>query len=279
LVQNTRQFADNSEDARLKAWLNPTDASVNFVNASNLRHRGTGRWFLESDRYVSFKSTPNARLWLRGIPGCGKTVLASTIIEDLKFDKSLETAVVYFFFSFTDQATQKLDDMLRSLIYQLVVCHKSTRIHLAKLLEGCAGGTQRPQTKELVEVFQEMAGEVRSVTVVLDALDESKERPDLLRWIESFSISTDHHCKFILLSRPERDIEAALASWLTPNGAITLEGEPIDEDLNAYIHYRLEMEHNLKRMKSIHDEITDVLITKASGMWVSNVPLTVSARC
>jgi hypothetical protein len=266
LVQNTRQSADNSEDARLRAWFNPTDASVNFVNASNLRHTGTGRWFLGSDRYVSFKSTPNARLWLRGIPGCGKTVLASTIIEDLKFDKSLETAVVYFFFSFTDQATQKLDDMLRSLIFQLIACHKSTRIHLAKLLEGCAGGTQRPQIKELVKVFQEMAGEFRSVTVVLDALDESKERRDLLRWIGSFSISTDQHCKFILLSRPERDIEEALASWLPPNGAITLEGEPIGEDLKSYIHYRLESESSFNGIKKMHNEISDVLVMRAGGM-------------
>jgi hypothetical protein len=107
---------------------------------------------------------------------------------------------------------------------------------------------------------------------VLDALDECKERYELLRWITSLSTSTNQHCKFIPLSRWESDIEDALASWLPPNCAFTLEEEPIDEDLNAYIHYRLEMEHNLKRMKSIHDEITDVLVTKAGGMWVSNIP-------
>jgi hypothetical protein len=266
LVQSARQFADDSEDAHLKAWLNPADASTNFVNASNLRHTGTGRWFLESDRYVSFKRTPNAHLWLRGIPGCGKTVLASTVIEDLQLADTAKTAVIYFFFSFSDQVKQKLDDMLRSLIFQLSTSHKSTRIHLTRLLERCAGGNQRPQMKELVNVFWEMVGQLQIVTVVLDALDECKERRELLRWITSFSSSKHQHCKFILLSRWESDIEDALASWLPPNRAITLEEEPIEEDLNAYIHYRLEMEHNLKRMQSIHDEITDVLVTKAGGM-------------
>ncbi|KAI4852197.1 hypothetical protein E4T44_01647 [Aureobasidium sp. EXF-8845] len=270
LVQNTQQAADNSEDARLKAWLNPPDASINFVDASNLRHTGTGRWFLESDRYVSFKSTPNARLWLRGIPGCGKTVLASTVIEDLRLDDNADTAVIYFFFSFSDQVKQKLDDMLRSLIFQLSTSHTSTRLHVARLAESCQRGTQHPHTADLIRVFGEMIGQLQSVTVVLDALDECKERRELLGWITSFSTSTNQHCKFILLSRWESDIEDALASWLPPNGAITLEEEPIDEDLNAYIHYRLETEHNLKRMKSIHDEITDVLVTKACGMfrWV-----------
>jgi hypothetical protein len=193
-------------------------------------------------------------------------VLASTVVEDLRLDKSLETAVIYFFFSFTDQATQKLDDMLRSLIFQLLASHKSTWVHLTKLLENCAGGTQQSQIKGLVKVFQEIASEVRSVTVILDALDESRERRDLLRWIASFSISTDQHCKFILLSRPERDIEEALASWLPPNGAITLEGEPIGEDLKSYIHYRLESESSFNGIKKMHNEISDVLVMRAGGM-------------
>lgn len=111
-----------------------------------------------------------------------------------------------------------------------------------------------------------MAGEVRSVTVVLDALDESRERRDLLRWIASFSNPTDQHCKFILLSRPERDIEEALASWLPRHGTITLEGEPIGEDLKSYIHYRLGSESSFQGIKKMHDAILNVLVRKAGGM-------------
>jgi hypothetical protein len=266
LIQNTRHIATNSEDLRLKAWLNPTDASTFFVKASKLRHSNTGRGFLESDRYISFKNTPDARLWLRGIPGSGKTVLASTIIEDLKINDDPETAVIYFFFSFTDQAAQKLDDMLRSLIFQLVASHKSTSIHLTKLFESCAGGTQQPQMKDLIKVVEQMIGELRSVTVVLDALDESKDRRDLLRWITTLPTPTVQHCKFILLSRSERDIEDALASWLPPNRAITLEDEPMSEDIRSYIHYRLESESSSNGIKSMHNEISDVLVTKAGGM-------------
>jgi hypothetical protein len=264
-VQNTRQSAANSEDLRVKAWLKPTDASINYVNATKLRHPNTGRWFLESDRYSRFKSTLGARLWLRGIPGSGKTVLASTIIEDLILDNAndSESAVIYFFFSFSDESTQKLEDMLRYLIFQLATSHASTKHYLANLLEDCARGTQKPHIKDLVKVFEQMIGELRSVTVVLDALDESNETRDLLRWITSYPVQ---HCRFLLLSRSESNIADALATWLPPGCTITLEDEPVGEDLKAYIHYRLEVENNLKRMKSIHTEITDVLVAKAGGM-------------
>jgi hypothetical protein len=151
--------------------------------------------------------------------------------------------------------------MLRSLIFQLGTSHASTRNHLTKLQKDC--GFQQPHIQNLVKVLEQMIGELSNVTVVLDALDESKERRDLLRWITS---SLDQHCRVLLLSRSESNIEDDLASWLPPDCVITLEDEPIGEDLKAYIHYRLEVEHNLKRMRSIHDEITDVLVAKAGGM-------------
>jgi hypothetical protein len=246
----------------VKAWLKPIDASINYVNAANLRHPNTGRWFLRSDRYTWFKSTSSARLWLRGIPGSRKTVLASTVVEDLKLDDTPETAVIYFFFSFSDRSTQKLEDMMRSLVFQLAASHISTKVLLMKLYKSCDSGHQQPQMKELVNVFEQMMGELRSVTVVLDALDESRERRDVLQWITS----PHQHCKFVLLSRSERDIQEALASWLPSERVVTLEYEPTDEDLKAYIHHRIEVESNLRRMKSMHDEISDVLVAKAGGM-------------
>jgi len=130
------------------------------------------------------------------------------------------------------------------------------------LYQRCAGGHQQPQMRELVGVFEQMLGEVQSVTLVIDALDESKVRRDLLQWIAS----PHQHCKFLLLSRSERDIEDTLASWLPPDRVVTLEDEPTGEDLKAYIRHRLEDESNLKRMVSTHNEITDVLVARAGGM-------------
>lgn len=129
MVENSRNAAEHHFDSRLKEWLRPVDASINYVNATRLRHRNTGLWFLESKRYRWFRDTLGAHLWIRGIPGSGKTVLASTIIEDLGNDNDgiSGSAIIYFFFSFSDQSKQKLDDMLRSMIFQLVTQYKSRK--------------------------------------------------------------------------------------------------------------------------------------------------------
>lgn len=255
-------------DSRVKDWLRPSDASVNLVNASKLRHSDTGRWFLESGHYKWFQSTPGASLWLRSIPGCGKTVLSSTIVENVEVrNRTTRTAIVYFFFSFSDESKQTLDYMLRSLISQLAGWDKSTYAHLLKLFGTSRNGHVQPQTIMLEETFNQMASEPQDVIVVLDALDESKDRHDLLRWITSSSSQT---CRFILTSRSERDIEERFASWLSSSRTVTLESNLVGDDIEAYVRYTLEEEEHLSRWKSMHKEIANTLVDKAAGMfrWV-----------
>ncbi|THY28239.1 hypothetical protein D6D00_04385 [Aureobasidium pullulans] len=269
MMQNTRKSAraaDYNEDLRIRKWLRPANASINYVTASRLCHRGTGAWFLKSAAYKKFLQAPHGRLWLRGIPGSGKTVLASTIIRELECaDEGPESAVVYFFFAFNDNSKQQLEHMLRSLIFQLSNLHAFGRTHLTSCFEKFKEGYEQPPTESLVDLFDQMVCDLRSVTIVLDALDESNGTQSILRWITS-----RNHCKFVLTGRPERDIEEALTLWLPSDCAITLENEPVHDDIKAYVQHKLETERNLSRWKSMHNFISDTLVKKAGGMfrWV-----------
>lgn len=192
-------------------------------------------------------------------------MLSSTIIEELKLDYQITgTAVVYFFFSFSDESKQTLECMLRALISQLVGWDKSTKAHLLRLFKHSHNGREQPQILQLAEVFNQMVSQLQDVILVLDALDESKDRRDLLRWITS---SPSRVCRFVLTSRCERDIEEFLASWLSPNDTITLESDLVSDDIKSYVQHRLEQEEHLSRMKSIHGSIVSTLVEKAAGMF------------
>ncbi|THX55486.1 hypothetical protein D6D06_04888, partial [Aureobasidium pullulans] len=271
MIQNTRKSAraaDYTEDLRIKQWLGPADTYINYTSAFALHHENTGRWFLEGSRYESFRDTPDARLWLRGIPGCGKTVLASTVIHDLQRRVgSAASTVIFFFFSFSNESKQKLDHMLRSLIFQLSERHQTAKDRLVVEFKEHNDGRKPLHGTALQSVFGQMVDTVQNVTIVLDALDESTTRPELLKWITSFPSG---HGRFLLTSRSEMEIEDFLTSWLPSNCAITLENEPVDDDIKAYVHHRLEIERNLSRWRSMHNKISDTLVEKASGMfqWV-----------
>ncbi|KAM0637328.1 hypothetical protein ACHAQF_008840 [Verticillium nonalfalfae] len=154
-------------------WLSPPDPSTNVNRALQLRHTDSGQWFLRSGEYSSWRTEPNSFLWLNGKPGCGKTILSSTIIEDLQKSGSHTQTLLYFYFDFNDAAKQSLESMVRSLIYQLYCHTPGVQNPLDSLYSTCTSGKSQPRTDSLCATFQHMmdlAGEVR---IILDALDES----------------------------------------------------------------------------------------------------------
>src|SRR5271163_1940880 len=100
---------------KIECWLSPSDPSTNYNKALQQRQEGSGLWFLQIDAFAKWKKRQNSFLWLYGIPGCGKTILSSTIIEDL--GKTLWCQpLLYFYFNFSDTDKQTLESMVRSLI-------------------------------------------------------------------------------------------------------------------------------------------------------------------
>ncbi|KAE8840610.1 hypothetical protein P3342_006908 [Pyrenophora teres f. teres] len=61
-------------------WLSPPDPSSNYQKALRQRQHDTGLWFLRGKPYKSWKTSVASSLWLHGIPGCGKTILSSTVL-------------------------------------------------------------------------------------------------------------------------------------------------------------------------------------------------------
>jgi hypothetical protein len=71
-------------------------------------------------------STIELFLWLYGIPGCGKTILSSTIIEDVLYHYHDPTmAVIYFYFDFNDVEKQQYEKNVTFAYYAtLPTMHK-----------------------------------------------------------------------------------------------------------------------------------------------------------
>ena len=83
-------------------WLKCNDPSINHESACNKREPTTGNWFLEGEIFHRMDGRKYASLWLHGIPGAGKTVLCSTVIEHVKTLCDNDDRYAYFYFDFND---------------------------------------------------------------------------------------------------------------------------------------------------------------------------------
>lgn len=257
---------------RIKTWLAPPDPSINLHQARSLHHQGTGQWFLNYDAYSRWKREPRSFLWLYGIPGCGKTILSSTIITDLNHN-NLTSTVIYFFFNFNDPAKKSLEKAICSLIFQLYIKHPSLRITADAVYSRCDNGARSLDAASLEDLLKSMLQQLGDVFVVLDALDESERQAgsrsakSLPIWIKDLQ-TTVANIHILVTSRPEQDIKAAFDGWIHADNVIQMQSALVSDDITAYVKAQVSQMQRWKQRSDIQAEIEAVLLEKADGMYV-----------
>ncbi|KAI9765534.1 MAG: hypothetical protein M1840_007360 [Geoglossum simile] len=257
---------------KIHRWLSAPDPSLNHNEAHRKRQATTGTWLVESRRFVDWKATQDSFLWLHGIPGCGKTVLASTIIENVLHHCHLDPAlaVAYFYFDFNDIEKQRHENMIRSLIAQLSIQSASIPQALESLFSSCMNGARQPVTDALLETLRQMIREFTEVFIILDALDECKERQELLEDIGKIAEWKAGKLHILATSRREKDIEEQIEPQANQEENICIQSALVNDDIRAYIHERLQTDRKLRRWQSrpeVQQEIEGTLMDKADGMF------------
>lgn len=257
--------------AEIYRWLSAPDPSLNYKKALKQRQAGTGVWFLESKQYAKWKTDTASFLFLYGIPGCGKTILSSTILQSL-FQYCADDPgkiVAYFYFDFTDPQKQVPELMARSLVSQLSQQCVKRPASLETLFSSCENRQREPTLDELLEVLQQITLESSQSYIILDALDECANRTELMDILETIAGWQLKKLHILVTSRRERDIEISLETLVDARNTIDLRAEMVDKDIRAYIDHRLSVDKNLKRWqkhRGIRQEIEAALMKKACGM-------------
>jgi hypothetical protein len=254
----------------IEAWLSPPDPSTNLNQAREQHHPGTGNWFLESEAYLAWRSEQNSFLWLNGIPGCGKTILSSSVVVDLEQNAASSPNLLYFFFDFNDVGKQSPGKAVRSLIFQLYYKRKDIRQEADALYSSCNNGDRQPDHRSLYTLFQNMMKQAGEIWIVLDALDECHIRNEgsaygLISWIRSLR-DLDLNIHVLVTSRPEQDIKSAIESWARDSEIISLQSILVQDDIYAYIKARTKQIYRWQTMPAVQNDIETALSQNADGM-------------
>ncbi|KAI1577402.1 vegetative incompatibility protein HET-E-1 [Pyrenophora tritici-repentis] len=257
---------------KIRSWLSAPNPSTNYHKAHKQRQAKTGVWLLEGEQFTRWKESAASRLWLYGIPGCGKTILSSTIIEHLLQhcydDTSMVTA--YFYFDFNDTQKQDPKLMLRSLLYQLLQSSVVIPKGVDALISSCENGKRQPSLHTLLEVTRQAMQEFTQVYVILDALDECTQRSELMDMLETVARWQLNGLHLLMTSRKERDIERSLESYVGEEDTICLQRDVVDKDIQRYVQQRLRDDKGLAKWNkdaAIRQEIEAALMSGARGMF------------
>lgn len=235
--------------SKICSWLSAPDPSTNYHKAHKQRQAETGLWLPESAKFADWKESAPSRLWLYGIPGCGKTILSSTIVEHLLQHCHDDTSVVtaYFYFYFNDTQKQDLELMLCSLLCQLLQRSVVIPKGVDALFSSCENGKRQPSAHALLEVIRQVAQEFAHVYVVLDALDECSQRSELMDMLKTMARWRLDNLHLLMTSRKEWDIERSLEGYVEEEDAGCLQRDVVDKDIQRYVQQRLHNDKGLAK--------------------------------
>ena len=223
---------------KIKRWLCPADPSTNANHAKKLRHEGTGAWLLDNPVFQEWHSGSRRHLWLNGLAGCGKTVLSTTVLDHLA--KGNDRFILSFFFDFSDTIKQTLDGMLRSLASQLYHGGAGSAGFLDASFKAHQNGADQPATKTLEDVVNKMFAVQKKVSVVLDALDESTTRGELLLWMNNVVSRPElGDVQLICTGRPEPEFVRNIPSLIGEENCLALNKDSVNADIRSYVAAQL----------------------------------------
>ncbi|KUJ10009.1 ankyrin [Mollisia scopiformis] len=255
------------ELAKVQAWLEPTDynaQSSEFHRHLSSQAPGTGLWICETSKYQQWeKSTEYGSLWIKGVPGSGKSVTAASIVEHLQ-EKS-NTPILYFFFRYIISANKRPRSLVKDYLAQLL----PFSIRLQATLESLT-------TTDLDDFSDERLWEylligltsVENAYCVVDALDEMELLPNdsFLSRLNNLATFRPNNVKLIVTSRPEQYLQKSLND--TSIVHISLEEDLVGKDIILFLSHRLQSLISQSDQQSLRDSLVSAISERSNGLFL-----------
>lgn len=261
-AQQAKRFRD------IVAWLLPSDPWTNHKSARERHEHQTGTWLLNCKEYRDWKSGSLQHLWVYGKAGCGKTVLCSTAIEDVKAhcESAVNVAYAVFYLSFSDDRKQRYEDALLSWVAQLGWREPALSI-LQQAYE--KPNQDKPGQDELEKILVACVETYDKVFLLIDALDECPEDGDMRHYMMECLVRLSHtapHLRVLMTSRELPDIRESIVTLLRAH-PMSIETQSVDADIRKYMATQLSRDHRLSRLDPVTKAlIEDTISEKADGM-------------
>lgn len=258
------QHKEDEERRIVLDWITPIDYTSEQNDFIARRQLGTGKWLLNSIEFQEWLKTKQRTLFCPGIPGAGKTILTSIVIENLQeqIQNNSNIGISYVYCNFRRKKNQKAEDLLLSLLKQLTQGQCFLPESVKALYDHHKEKRTRPSFDEISKTFQSVAVIYSRTFIIVDALDECQEsngsRTRFLK--EVFAIQAKCGANIFATSRFIPDITTKFID------SISREIRAHDEDIGTYLDSYIS-KSELKLLKDIREEIKTKIIEAVGGMY------------
>lgn len=259
--------SDQQERLEILKWIGTVDHGSQQREAADRHEQGTGQWLLDSDECQRWINTKGEVLFCPGLPGAGKTVLTSVVIDHLleRFSDRNATGIAYHYCHFKRQDKEDASIILSSILKQLVQGRGDIPDSLSLLYKKHKEQSTKPSFDEICSTLQSVAPLHSRVFIFIDGLDECLEsdgtRGRLLTQL--FHLQNIHGANIFATSRFIPDITKRL------EGSSVVEVLARDTDVRKYlVHEMPRLGDFVMRDPKLQDEICSRILQSMGGMFL-----------
>ncbi|KAB2575166.1 hypothetical protein DBV05_g6187 [Lasiodiplodia theobromae] len=214
------RIVENQDIVKVLAQEKEVLKVAGFTDTERLLSLQTVIWLLDHPEYCQWRATSSSSiLLLHGIPGCGKSMLASRVVDLLLSERAgnpITAPFAYFYCADYEAEPERgqPDKILRSIVRQLTVSAQPQR----KVRDAVLSEYERRRAEAELDGFEAKTLQVNDcvrlildvtnsnpVTIVVDAVDEVKEqgRYELLHALSQIISSANNVTKVPLGKAPD----------------------------------------------------------------------------
>ncbi|KAN0079531.1 hypothetical protein V8E54_004745 [Elaphomyces granulatus] len=187
-------------------WLTSVDYSLQQNDFIGRRQEGTGEWLVESDEFQQWENNKECILFCSGIPGSGKTMMVSIVVDHLfkKFRNDPGIGIAFLYCNFRQQQDQRLIDLFLSLLKQFSQRQPLLPECVTRMYKAHERDRTRPSFNEISDALYSIIANCSRAFIIIDALDECSATDRVLsRFMEElFRLQAKTGSSLFATSRP-----------------------------------------------------------------------------
>lgn len=252
--------SDDQERHKIAEWISSTNYAAYQADCLSERQEGTGQWLLDTTEFCEWVKNTGV-LYCPGIPGAGKTIISSVVINHLQesFGRKQDIGIAYIFCSYRQQHEQKLIGILSSILKQLIQTLHFVPDDLNALYRDCS----RLQLDQLLKLLVTVASSYSRVYLVIDALDECSDSDRTRDTVISHILNLQKKCNiaFFATSRFIPEITEKF------EGFPSVEVRASDADVTLYAEGHVhELSNCVRRSPELSKLVVSQIVSSVSGM-------------
>jgi hypothetical protein len=253
--------------ATAQKWLHPTNYvadSSEFCRHLSSQAPGTGMWICNTLQFQQWhESDRHSSLWIKGVPGAGKSVIAASMIEHLK--KVDGVPVLFFFFRYIVATSRRPRGLIQDFLSQLLPYSPRLQATLHPLI---GGESEDLSDERLWDILLIGLSSVEKAYSIVDAMDEMELAPtdSFLTRLNSLSSFRPKSVKILMTSRPKQYLRSSLRDASIVH--ISLEDNLVGNDIALFVSHRLKLTLPHDDQKTLRDSLESMVCERSRGLFL-----------